>query len=305
MTYIQSPLNYTGGKYKLLPQILPLFPQEIDTFVDLFCGGGNVGINAKCQSVWFNDLDSHVIGMLETFANGSISNILDVIYETIETYELSLVSKFGYEHYNCDSGVGLSSYNRVPYMNLRTIFNRLSSTDSDYYLILYVLVVYAFNNQIRFNKKGEFNLPVGKRDFNSAMQDKLVAFVDKLHNINCQFTSFDFRTFDISLLGQKDFVYVDPPYLITCASYNENGGWNETIEHQLLEFLDKLNDNHIKFALSNVLTNKGKTNLILSEWIHKQQKHYTCYHLNNSYRNSNYHILDRKSVSDEILITNY
>lgn len=33
---IQSPLNYTGGKYKLLPQILPLFPKDIDVFVDLF-----------------------------------------------------------------------------------------------------------------------------------------------------------------------------------------------------------------------------------------------------------------------------
>ena len=38
---IQSPLNYTGGKYKLLPQILPLFPKDIDVFVDLFCGGCN------------------------------------------------------------------------------------------------------------------------------------------------------------------------------------------------------------------------------------------------------------------------
>ena len=27
MSYIQSPLNYTGGKYKLLPQIEPLFPK--------------------------------------------------------------------------------------------------------------------------------------------------------------------------------------------------------------------------------------------------------------------------------------
>ena len=33
---IQSPLNYTGGKFKLLPQILPLFPKNIDIFVDLF-----------------------------------------------------------------------------------------------------------------------------------------------------------------------------------------------------------------------------------------------------------------------------
>lgn len=53
---IQSPLNYTGGKFKLLPQILPHFPKDIDVFVDLFCGGCNVGINVKANSVIYNDL---------------------------------------------------------------------------------------------------------------------------------------------------------------------------------------------------------------------------------------------------------
>lgn len=42
---IKSPLNYIGGKYKLLPQILPLFPEQINTFVDLFAGGLDVSIN--------------------------------------------------------------------------------------------------------------------------------------------------------------------------------------------------------------------------------------------------------------------
>lgn len=48
---ISSPLNYTGGKFKLLPQILPLFPQVSGTFIDLFCGGCNVGINVDCDNV--------------------------------------------------------------------------------------------------------------------------------------------------------------------------------------------------------------------------------------------------------------
>ena len=46
---IKSPMNYVGGKYKLLPQILPLFPKNIETFVDLFCGGFNVGINVEAK----------------------------------------------------------------------------------------------------------------------------------------------------------------------------------------------------------------------------------------------------------------
>lgn len=37
--YVKSPLNYTGGKYKLLDDIIPLFPIKVDTFVDVFAGG--------------------------------------------------------------------------------------------------------------------------------------------------------------------------------------------------------------------------------------------------------------------------
>ena len=47
--YIKSPLNYVGGKHKLLPQILPLFPKNINTFIDLFGGGFNVGINVSAK----------------------------------------------------------------------------------------------------------------------------------------------------------------------------------------------------------------------------------------------------------------
>lgn len=42
MEYVKSPLNYTGGKYKLLPQLLELFPKQVNTFVDLFAGGGEM-----------------------------------------------------------------------------------------------------------------------------------------------------------------------------------------------------------------------------------------------------------------------
>jgi adenine-specific DNA-methyltransferase len=46
--YIKSPLNYVGGKYKLLDEIIPLFPTDIDTFVDVFAGG--VQRRHKCRS---------------------------------------------------------------------------------------------------------------------------------------------------------------------------------------------------------------------------------------------------------------
>lgn len=305
---IQSPLNYTGGKYKLLSQILPLFPKDINVFVDLFCGGCNVGINVESNRVIYNDLNENLVYLYNTFKNLDKESILEWIYEIIEKYHLSLVSEHGYDYYECESSKGLGDYNKDKFLKLRADFNEKYANgnfDYYYYVMLYVIIVYAFNNQIRFNSNGEFNLPVGKRDFNKKMEQKLVKFIDKIQAQNCTFTCYDFREFDTSALTSQDFVYVDPPYLITCATYNEQGGWDETKEKDLLAFLDGLHNRHIRFALSNVLRSKGKENKILIEWLEKNTYKYTVIPLSYSYSNSNYQTKDKTSVSEEVLIINY
>ncbi len=305
---IQSPLNYTGGKYKLLPQILPLFPDDINVFVDLFCGGCNVGVNVECQKVIYNDLDQNLLYLYNTFKNLDKDIVLEWIYEIIEKYELSLVSLNGYDYYGCESSKGLGEYNRDKFLKLRSDFNTKHANgnfDYYYYVMLYVIIVYAFNNQIRFNSNGEFNLPVGKRDFNKKMEQKLIDFIDRIQEQNCTFTCCDFRDFDVSSLTSEDFVYIDPPYLITCATYNEQGGWDETAERDLLSFLDDLQKRNIRFALSNVLRSKGKENKILIEWLSKNPDKYKAIPLNYSYSNSNYQTKDRTSISEEVLVINY
>ena len=303
--YIQSPLNYTGGKYKLLPQILPLFPQDINSFVDVFCGGGNVGINVNCKQVVFNDIDKNVIGILKLFKKVPINKLVCDIMRIINEYSVSIVCDHGYEYYNCNSSTGLGNYNKQPFLNLREHFNTLKRKDKNYYIHLYILIIYAFNNQIRFNSKGEYNLPVGKRDFNSDMQIKLKNFVVKLQEKMCTFVSHDFRYFTSQKLTPQDFVYADPPYLITCATYNENEGWNIQKEKCLYKYLDSLNEHHIRFALSNVLSSKGKTNEILKAWLNEHVGDYVCHHLDYNYSNSSYHTIDRNTGSDEVLVTNY
>lgn len=300
---IQSPLNYIGGKYKLLSQITPLFPKKISTFVDLFCGGCNVAVNVNAEKIICNDLDSNLIGLLKFFSVTDTENLLKQFFAIIQQYDLSDSTTNSYSYYGCDSANGLGSYNREKYLKLRSYFNSLTNNDSQYYSILYVLIVYAFNNQIRFNSKAEFNLPVGKRDFNAKMQEKVKSFSDKLKELNPIFLTKDFRDFDISVLDENSFVYVDPPYLITNATYNEKSGWTNEDEKSLLTFLDLLNEKRIKFALSNVLKSNGKENSILQNWIQKQN--YKCYHLDYSYKNSNYHKKNIFEKTDEILITNY
>lgn len=300
--YIASPLNYTGGKLKLLPQILPLFPKKIETFVDLFCGGCNVGVNVNAEKIFCNDSNEKLIEFFNYLKNTDYKAFFRQISKVIEDFHLSNTAENGYSFYGCNSSAGLSSYNREHFLVLRENFNSLQTKDSYYFAKFYILIVYAFNNQIRFNSKGFYNLPVGKRDFNKRMSEKLETFMSSIANI--EFTSKDFREFKTEILTQNDFVYADPPYLITCASYNELDGWNENNEIDLLKMLDKLNERKLRFALSNVLSAKGKVNNILDSWLNKNPE-YKCYHLNFDYKNSNYHKTERINKADEVLITNY
>lgn len=300
---IPSALNYTGGKYKLLPQILPLFPKDADKVVDLFCGGCNVGINVNCNKVTFNDANNYLMGLLDTFRRLSKAEILEWIYETIDKYNLSLVSRYGYQYYGCESSKGLGKYNKEGYNKLREDFNSKSMQDDEYYLMLYLLIVYSFNNQLRFNKKGEFNLPVGKRDFNAKMQSKLENFIDRIKSGDYDFTNRDFRQIGLDDYTDKSFFYADPPYLITCATYNEQAGWTEDDERDLLVYLENLDKKGIRFALSNVLESKGKKNEILLSWIKKHKK-FKAIPLDYDYLNSNYHT-KRDGVTKEVLVVNY
>jgi DNA adenine methylase Dam len=187
-------------------------------------------------------------------------------------------------------------------MRLREDFNH-KQEDYHYYVMLFVLIVYAFNNQIRFNAKGGFNLPVGKRDFNDKMKAKVCAFIDRLQENSYRFTCKDFREFDLSGLTANSLVYCDPPYLITCATYNERDGWNEACERDLYALLDGLNGRGIRFALSNVLSSKAKNNDILADWL--ARNNYRTIHLNYNYANSNYQTKDKTGATDEVLIVNY
>jgi DNA adenine methylase len=141
------------------------------------------------------------------------------------------------------------------------------------------------------------------------MRQNLENFIIALKENDVVFSSEDFEHFDFSNIGNNDFVYADPPYLITCGAYNDGKrgfkGWSEKEEKALLKTLDSLNSKGINFALSNVLKHKGKENEILQDWV-KTNSNYTINYLNYHYSNSNYQTIIRDRLgSVEVLITNY
>lgn len=249
-------------------------------------GGGNVSVNVEAKHIVYNDFLWQVPEMLEEFKRCGVERCLARIDEYIKNYELSKENKEGY-------------------LELRKRYNNTFDTELSVMdpIMLYTLICYSFNNQIRFNGKQEYNMPFGKdrSSFNPALREKFINFVDRLQEIDISFFSKDFRAIQVENLKQNDFVYCDPPYLITVASYNENGGWGEKDEKELLDKLDKINGAGVKFGLSNVLESKGRTNDILKMWA----KSYNIHYLDHTYSNCSYHKKDKQSKDVEVLITNY
>ena len=303
---IQSPLNYTGSKFRLLPQILPLFPKNISVMVDLFCGGASVGVNVATTHTILNDKQKELMEILALFKRESAESLLEQIFNIIADFGLSDSEKFGYAHYHCDSAKGLSSYNKAGFARLKNAYNadkNTKGTNNDLQALkLFVLIIFAFNNQIRFNAKGDFNLPCGKRDFNARMKAKLKGFINAMQNKNITLSNKDFRAFDTSILDTQSLVYIDPPYLLGNAGYNENGAWGKNDEKDLLEFIKMLDNKGLKFALSNVLFHKGRTHTMLKNWLKNNPK-FKAHFLDFSYKNCNYQT--KREQSSEVLVTNF
>lgn len=188
----------------MLKEILPLFPNKINTFVDLFGGGFNVGVNVEAEHIIYNDICEPVVELLNHIKANDIKNLLSEIDEYTEKYHLS-------------------KENREGYLKLREDYNNGSKAPIKFYTLL----CYAFNNQIRFNKNGEYNMPFGKNrsSFNPTLREKFIDFHKRVNDIDCVFLNILYEKFDFFEFDSNGFVYCDPPYLNSIATYNEQNGW--------------------------------------------------------------------------------
>lgn len=295
---IRSPFFYVGDKYKLMPQLKSLFPDDIDTYIEPFVGGGSSFLNSSGKKYILNDIDENVIALhkeLGKFANAS-EELLEKIYNIIDYYGLScsfkgknvpeeLKKKYVKTYY--------SRYNKEAYLKMRDDYNNKGNT-----LLLYVLLIYGFNHMIRFNAKGDFNLPVGNVDFNKNVYNALINYLDFRRNNEIVFENTDYQKFLNKIeFKEKDYVFLDPPYLISMSEYNKL--WNDKKEVELCDFLDKLDEKGVRFGITNLIYHKGKENETFNKW----SKKYNIYDIESNYISFNDNTIKRDSK--EVFVTNY
>lgn len=267
----------------MLKKIIPLFPDKINTFVDLFGGAFNVGINVNAQYIIYNDIINYLPELFEHWRGTELNEINEYIDKTIVENNLSPT-------------------NAESFLSFREKYNKEGDIRD-----LFILVCYSFNYQMRFNNSHQYNSSFGKEasTMNDSIRENLNKFVKKLHSGDYTFTNKNFIDFDFSVFNNTDFVYADPPYSLGVGVYQDGkrgfNGWSKKDDSKLFDIFDSLNNKGVRFALSNIFENKGILNEELIEW----SKKYKVYHLDINYSGANYHRKENGKKSDEVLIINY
>jgi|AntRauTorckE6833_2_1112554.scaffolds.fasta_scaffold02303_6 adenine-specific DNA-methyltransferase len=265
---IKSPLNYSGSKNYLMKDITKILPQHITDFVDVMGGAFNVGANIVSDRLFYNEYHPYVFGI--------IKYLLSTSREKIVKYSEKIITEFG-----------LNNSLKEQYNNFRDIYNNDQKTKD-----LFVLTMFCFQNQIRFNNSHKFNTPVGNCGYNETLRQRILGFRPKTKKVYC--SNLDFNHYKYNNHDKDTLFYFDPPYIITNATYNDGKrgfkDWTSQQETELLKLLVQLDKDGYKFILSNVIEHKKKVNHLLLDWIDTHR-----------FNTFNVHTTRRK----EVLISNY
>lgn len=231
---IKPVLKWVGGKSKLREVIYSSSPKHFINYYEPFLGGASFALEIFAQkncNLFLRDINPDPINLYLNIKNN---------YERL-VFLLNEIKKDFIE------GDRLKVYNVY-----RDIFNESSTDSLVRSAIFYFLNKTSFNGVVRYNSKGGFNVPFGKRDFNIE-EDKILEFKQFASSERVCFEQGNYQ--DISP-KKYDFVYLDPPYhpiSITSnfTGYHNDSGWNQEKEEQLKLFCDTLTSDGVYFILSN------------------------------------------------------
>jgi len=274
---INTPFSYTGSKFKLLPQLLPLFDYTKVNFIDVFAGGGSIYTNiaSKYEKVWINDkLADWVLVHKELVTRGE-----EFVKEVIAF---------------CSP-----KDNQAAYVSLRALYNKERLPAQ-----LMALGLCAQNNFLRYNKSGEFNQTWGKRSFNDSTRKKLDKFIPHIQQFKDKlyFTSLDFDKV-IPKSFSNCMVYIDPPYNSqTQGAANYNAFWDDNDDERLFKYCENVHNNGGSFCVSNVWSENKEFNALLVNLLIDDGR-FNMVKLNGDYKKVAR--IKTKEQMTEIIIKNY
>lgn len=247
MKVITPPIKSQGIKTKLVPWIKDILPNKDGRWIEPFVGTGVVAFNMAFKKAILNDTNPHIISLYKEIQEGKITPQIVKNYLEKEGEELRNAGDNGYDHF-------------------RLIKNRFNKNPNSLDFIF--LSRAGFNGMMRFNKKGQWNIPFCKKPerFAQAYVTKIVNQVAKVSHVIKPEWEFHNQQFSeiIPLAKEGDIIYCDPPYYGRYVDYYN--GWTEGDEELLF---NQLQETDAKFILSTWHHNDYRENEMIEKFWNK------------------------------------
>ncbi len=187
MKSLKPFIKWVGGKSKLLKTLKEYIPNEFDTYIEPFLGGGAMVFYLQPKKAIISDINAKLI------------NTYIQVRDNLEQVIIALQSK---------------SVDKETYLKIRSEFNQKEVALNVELAAKFIYLNKAsFGGVYRENSKGEYNVPFANG------RVKIAVDYENLKNISCYLNDNDVKilhqSFEktLEMVGQNDFIYLDPPYI--------------------------------------------------------------------------------------------
>ncbi len=275
-------IKYRGGKSKEIPLIVSQIPRFRGRYIEPFFGGGALYFHLEPHRAIINDINAKLIG----FYRGVQQNYSGLRKELDEIEEIYHSNRMEFNALKAKTpNERVEDKNEVFYYSMRDMFNGLSDkkyTDASLYFFINKT---AYSGMIRYNAKGEFNVPFGR------YQNINTSLVTKAHSnllSSAEIYNLDYSEI-FNMAKDDDFIFLDPPYDCVFSDYGNEEykyGFNDECHIKLANDIRQLNCRVLLVIGRTPLTERLYGDMIISEYA----KTYAV-NIKNRFKSSASHIL--------------
>ncbi|MBN2894147.1 MAG: Dam family site-specific DNA-(adenine-N6)-methyltransferase [Bacteroidales bacterium] len=255
-------IKYRGGKSKEIPHLLKHIPKYKGRYIEPFFGGGALFFYLKPKKAIINDINSKLIA----FYTGVKSNFTILRKELTEIENVYKINRKQFEELKAKTpNERVKDDNETLYYQIRDMFNDLTEKKYTDALLYFFINKTAYSGMIRYNAKGEFNVPYGR------YANLNTSFVTKEHSkllANTEIYNSDYnQIFD--MVEEDDFMFLDPPYDSVFSDYGNpehKDGFSEQNHIELANRYKKLKCKALMVIGRTSLTERLYGEMIVDEY---------------------------------------
>lgn len=279
-------IKYRGGKSKEIPNLIKHIPQYSGRYIEPFFGGGALFFYLEPKKAIINDINSKLI----SFYLGVKDNFETLKSELSEIEKLYTTNRKKFEELKRKTpDKRVEDENEALYYQIRDMFNEIVEKKYSNALLYFFINKTAYSGMIRYNAKGEFNVPYGRY---ANLNTSLVTNSHSELLANTEIYNLDYSEI-FKIVSDDDFIFLDPPYDCVFSDYGNaehKDGFNEINHIELANQYKQLKCKALMVIGRTPLTEELYREMIVDEY----GKSYSV-NIRNRF----------KSEASHILISNY